>query len=237
MALFYSNIPLTKEKPIETILQMYITEEGTFTIIDKTTFTYHNETKFYRDIKFVKKGNNEYQIQLHPQANNDGVIIGLYLSEGTDVKVRTLKGNEPIFYMTQPKIQMDLKKFFNENEAIEMNVVGVFHPGTEISYKINGVPYVDKFTKDGWISKRKVKSVSDVAEASRKETSSDDELEKAKELVKIAEELKNSGEISQDLFERYKILRLGYDGKLSGNGLVLNTITLDEMELLKSKGL
>ena len=174
---------------------------------------------------------------MHPQANNDGVIIGLYLSEGTNIKVRTLKGKEPIFYMTQPKIQMDLKRFFNENEAIEMNVVGVFHPGTEISYKINNTPYIDKFTKDGWVSKRKIKSVSDVAEKTKKKINTDEELEKAKELVKIAEELKNSGEISQDLFERYKILRLGYDGNLSGNGLVLNTITLDEMELLKSKGL
>ena len=233
MGILYSNIPLTKETSQETILNIIITGNESITIVDKTNEVYENKTKLYRNLKFVKKDFNEYQIQLLPMLQNDGSVVGLYTAEGYDFKLTHT--NDPIFFVEKTQIDLTLKGFYDKSKEINKLAIGMFTPNTTIRYKINGVPYIDTLTKDGWNSKNKFESVSDVAEASRANQTSD--LQDINEKLKAAEELFKSGEITQDLFERFKIFLTGYQKEIKNGKMLLNTFTLQEAKLLTEKGL
>jgi len=232
MAVFFSNIPLTKETPQPTILELFVANDSAFSILDRTNEVYENKSKLIRDFEFVKKPFNEYQIHLIPPVKSDGLILGLFIAEGFDFEIQTQK--EPIFKIEKNKLELSLKEFYDPNEKIKKATIGLFFPGTVIRYKINGIPYKDILTERGWTSKRETKSVSEVAKSSKNETL--DELE-TKEAIKYAEELMKKGEISKDLFERYKIFRLGYDEGSKNGKILFNALTKDEVKLLKEKGL
>jgi len=233
MGILYSNIPLTKETPQETILNIVIAENDSVSILDKTSEVYKNKTKLIRNFNFVKKPFNEYQIQLLPFVKNDGLVVGLYQAEGYDFKISYTK--EPIVLINKNNVDLTLKGFFDSSKNVSKVVIGMFFPGTKIRYKLNGVSYIDELTTDGWKSKRHQESVSDVAEKARQQK----ELTK-EEKVKLAEELMKAGEISKDLFTRYKISQLGfesYEKQPKNAKILLNALTLEEVKLLKSKGL
>lgn len=225
MAIFYSNMPLVKETPAETVLQMYITETGTISIIDETLETYSNATKLLRGIKFAKGEGNEYQIRL-TAPSNDGIIIGLYIAEGTEFRME--KRKDPVFLMNKKKVDYDLKAFFDQSKGVESVTIGVFFPGTKIYYKKNGVPHTDELTKDGWRVHQEVESISDVI-ANKKTVNKE-------ELIAMAEQYAREGKISNNLLKRYKIFLDG--DKLEGDGkMVVNFISKDEVKLLKTLGL
>lgn len=230
MGILYSNVPLTKETSQETILQLFITKEGTLSIKDTSINTYDNNYELRRDIAFVKEG-NEFIVKLSDPKTFDDTIIGMFIAEGHDFTFQTK--DEPIFLMRKKQVDFNLKQYFDSKKAIKEFVFGVFHIGTIIKYKIDGVPYTSQLLKSGWTVK-KTESVSDVAKNNTTSFLETDETI-AKQQVEIAQQLKEAGEISDDLFNRYKIMRLGYNNKEVK--LLLNTITLDEAKKLKEKGL
>ena len=229
MAILHSNMPLTKETSAETILHLFTGNNESFSILDKTNETYQNEKLLYRDFEFVKKPFNEYQIQLIAPTKLDGLTLGLYVAEGFDFTLNTAK--EPIFKIEKHNIDFNLKEFYNPKKQINKMMVGLFFPGTVIKYKIKGIPYKDILTDSGWKSKKIITSVSDVASnAEKNKVSENDLIEKAKELVK-------RGELEKDLFERYKTFVLGYDEAIKDDKIVLNTLTKEEVKILREKGL
>jgi hypothetical protein len=229
MAVLHSNTPLTKETPNPTILDLFSANDSALSILDKTKEVYKNKKKLIRNFKFVKKPFNEYQIQLIEPLQSDGLILGLYIAEGYDFTLEAPK--EPIFKIEKHNLDLNLKGFFDSKKQINKVMVGLFFPGTIIRYKINGFPYKDILTKDGWQSKNIIDSVSDVAEKSANKKLEVDEL------LKKAEELMKEKEISRDLFERYKIFLLGYDEKQKDGKIMLNALSDKEIKLLKEKGL
>jgi hypothetical protein len=229
VAVLHSNIPFTKETEKETILELFSAEGSSFSILDKTSKTYYNENTLFRNFNFVKKPFNEYQVQLMPVLERDGTILGFYKAEGYDFAIHTAK--EPIFKIEKHNIDVSLKGFYNKDKQSSKITVGLFFPGTIIRYKINGVPYEDVFTKDGWQLKRTPESVSDVAKDSF------NNVENTDENIAIAQELMESGEISKSLFERYKIFILGFDEHYKKGDVLINTLTDDEVKTLKEKGL
>jgi len=229
MAILYSNIPLTKETSADTILHLFTGNDESFSVIDKTQETYENKKLLYRDFAFVKKPLNEYQVQLTRPTLMDGLTLGLYVAEGFDFIIHTTK--EPIFKIEKHNINFNLKEFYNPKEQINKMMIGLFFPGTTIKYKIKGIPYKDTLTESGWKTKNIFNSVSDVASNSEQNNPSTDNLiEKAKELLK-------TGEITQSLFERYKIFLLGYDESIKNDKIILNALTQEEVKLLREKGL
>ena len=230
MGILYSNVPLTKETSQETILQMFITEEGTLNIKDTTINTYNNVYLLRRDIDFVKNG-NEFTVKLTEPTFNNGTTIGMFIAEGHDFSFQTK--SDPIFLMKKKQVDFNLKQYYDPKKAINEFVFGVFTVGTIIKYKIDGVPYTNKLLESGWEIK-KTESVSDVAQNNSASFLDTDETT-AKEKVELAKHLMEQGEISKSLFERYKTLRLGYNNKKVN--LLLNTITLEEVKKLKEKGL
>jgi len=232
MSILYSNIPLTKETSQETILDMYTASDETVSIVDKTSETYKNKKKLIRDFSFVKKPFNEYQIQLHNFVSGDNTVLGLFIAEGFDFQIGTRY--EPIFKMEKHNIDLSLKGFYDKTKQANKIMVGIFLVGTSIYYKLNGRPFKDTLTKDGWVSKNKTESVSDVSEIANninaKNYNPSSKLEAAKALME-------QKEIPVDLYERYKIFLTGEYDKLKKGVVMLNTITVDEMNLLKEKGL
>jgi len=233
MATLFSNIPLTKETPQETILNIIVTGNETITIIDKTNEVYENKTKLHRSLKFVKKEFNEYQIQLLPIIVNDGSVVGLYTAEGYDFELS--HDNDPIFFIQKSKVDLTLKGFYDKTKEIYKIAIGMFTPNTIIRYKVDGIPYIDKLTVSGWNTKNHFKSVSDVAKEAKMNSGLNiDEVERK---LKIAEELFKAGELTKDLYERYRIFMIGYQNEIKDGKMLLNTFTLQEAKLLTKKGL
>lgn len=225
MAVFYSNMPLVKETPAQTVLQMFVTEDGTISIIDETLERYKDATKLMRGIKFVKADNNEYQIRLGAPAN-DGIIIGLYIAEGSGFRME--KRKDPIFLLHKKRVEYDLKAFFDPDKRVQSVTIGLFFPGTKIFYKKDGVPYMDELTEQGWRIHQEVESISDVIASKPK-------LNK-EELVAMAEQYAQEGAISKNLLKRYKIFLEG--DKFDGDGkMVVNFISKEEMRVLQTLGL
>jgi len=233
MATLFSNIPLTKETPQETILNIVITGNETITIVDKTNEVYQNATKLYRNLRFVKKEFNEYQVQLLPMIHNDGTVVGLYTAEGYDFELS--HDDDPIFFIQKSKVDLTLKGFYDKSKEICKIGIGMFTPNTIIRYKVDGVPYVDRLTINGWNSKNDFKSVSDVAQEAKANKGTN--TANVEEKLKAAEELCKAGEITKDLYERFKIFLIGYQNEIKDGKMLLNTFTLQEAKLLTKKGL
>jgi len=222
MAHFYSNMKLTKETPAPTILQTYITEEGTFTIKDVTTESYHEMQKLNRHIKFIKK-DNEYIVELHP-FKNDGIVLGLFIYEGKNFRVDNIGGKSPVFLYKYNNIQMDLKKFFNSNNNVKEIVVGLFLEGTKICYNINNKNICSILTKDGWTNINN--TISSVIEAKNNTTEA---------KIELATQLLEAKEISESLYIRYLASK---KMKLENmKDAHMNLIHANEIKLLKEKGL
>jgi len=228
MGIIFSNMPLTKETSEKTILQMFINKEATLTIRDYTTLIYFNKNKLRREFEFVLNNQREYEIKLMPVINDSGMILGLHFAEGHDVRVEAKK--EPVFTQKQSNLDIDLKGFLNPSNKVSSAVVGVYHLGSKIYYKKNGVPYCDELTKKGWkvtINKNNnIESVSDVANKVKQKKSLT--LSEKKELAKY---LLKTKEITEDLYKRYMV-HIGEKSNLD-----INFVTIEEIKLLKEKGL
>ena len=234
MAILYSNIPLTKETKAETILELISAEGSIFSIIDKTTEVYKNKTKLIRNFEFVKKPMNEYQVQLIPNLVSDNVVLGLYIAEGFDFDISTK--SDPVFQVIKNNVDVSLKSFYSKKAGVSKITVGLYPIGTVIRYKINGVPYKDVLTKNGWSTRNKFTSVSDVAENAKAEEFLTEENKKINELIQKAEELAAAGEISKDLLDRYKKFNNVFDEKIEDRHIIVG-LTAQEIESLKKKGL
>jgi len=229
MGIIFSNMPLTKETSEKTILQMFINKEATLTIRDYTTLIYFNKNKLYREFEFVLNNQREYEIKLMPVVNNSGTILGLHFAEGHNVRVKAKK--EPVFAQKQSNLDIDLKGFLDPANKMTSSVVGIYHLGSKVYYKKDGVPYCDELTKNGWKisvdnNSNGIESVSDVAEKVKQKKALS-----FSEKKELAQHLLDKKEITEDLYRRYMV-HIGEKSKLD-----INFVTIEEIKLLKEKGL
>ena len=154
MAKIYFNNPIIKHLKEVTILNFFSQSDG------KTIFVRDTRPDIYRDQRFtygdldlyVKNG--DYYIDITPMKTMSGEVFGIYVAEGHDFEIKAEK--DPIFIVRQESTAVALGMLPGMHQGAEINetALGMFHVGTIITFKRDGVQIKDELTKGGWVRRQ-----------------------------------------------------------------------------------
>ena len=153
MAKIYFNDRAVKTESETTILNWFSQDDGvTIFIRDTRVDTYNGAEFVYGDIDTYKK-DGDYYIDIVPQKKADATVMGVFISEGTDFEIVTTEGKPPIFVVRQDATKMSLGMLPSMNKGLLVKEVtlGMFHVGSVLSFKRDGIPIQEALTKNGWV--------------------------------------------------------------------------------------
>lgn len=220
MAKIYFNNPIIKHLKETTILNFFSQEDGQTIFVRDTRPDVYRDQKFvYGDLRFYTK-NNDYYIDIEPMKVMSGEVYGVYVGEGYDFEISC--PTDPVFVVRQESTMIALGNLPDMHQGGEINetALGMFHVGTTIEFKRDGVPIRDELTKKGWVravgpsdkdfgiitvEEAFVKKVKNQEEARKKEEDS------AREYIERINSAKERGEINPILARDLVNARLDTD--------------------------
>ena len=151
MSKIYFNNPIIKHLKETTILNFFSEKDG------KSIFIRDIRPDIYRDQLFVYgelsmySSLGDYYVDILPMKVMSGEVYGVYVGEGYDFEVSTEK--EPVFIVRQKSTIMALGMMpgMHQGSVINETALGMFHVGTTITFKRDGVQIKDELTKNGWM--------------------------------------------------------------------------------------
>ena len=153
MAKIYFNDKAVKTEKEPTILNWFAQADGvTIFIRDTRVDTYNGASFVYGDIETYQM-DGDYYVDIVPQKTLDGTVMGVFISEGTDFEIVTLEGRPPLFVVRQDATKMSLGMIPSMNKGILVKEVtlGMFHVGSVLSFKRDGIPIEEALTSTGWV--------------------------------------------------------------------------------------
>ncbi len=151
MAKIYFNNPIIKHLKEVTILNFFSQSDGkTIFVRDTRPDIYRDQRFVYGDLSFYIK-NGDYYIDIEPMATMSGEVFGVYVGEGYDFEIKSEK--EPIFIVRQESTNIALGMLPDMYQGAEINetALGMFHVGTIITFKRDGIQIKDELTTKGWV--------------------------------------------------------------------------------------
>ena len=158
MAKIFFNDKAVKTSSEPTILNWFSQADGVTIFIRDTRVDTYNGVEFvYGDIDTYKM-NGDYYIDIVPQQKADATVMGVFISEGTDFEIVTTEGRPPLFVVRQDATKMSLGMLPSMNKGLLVKEVtlGMFHLGSVISFKRDGIPIQEALTKNGWVRRGSV---------------------------------------------------------------------------------
>ena len=164
MAKIFFNNSVVKELPEPTIIEFFSQSDGKSIFLrDIRRETYKGRRFIVGDVRFYIDGKGDYRIDIEPLRRFDATVYGVYSAQGTDFSITAPNGKGPIFVARQKGTVLSLGTR-PDLQAVPLdsdeNAIGMFHVGTVISYKRDGVPIKDELRKTGWV---RIAGPSDVA--------------------------------------------------------------------------
>lgn len=153
MAKIYFNDRAVKTEKETTILNWFAQDDGvTIFLRDTRVDTYNGAEYVYGDIDTYQL-NGDYYVDIVPQKKLDGTVMGVFISEGTDFEIVTTEGKAPLFVVRQDATKMALGMLPSMNKGLLVKEVtmGMFHVGSVLSFKRDGVPIEEALTPTGWV--------------------------------------------------------------------------------------
>jgi hypothetical protein len=153
MAKIYFNDKIIKHLPETTILNFFVEpgENGSAIYIRDTRPEVYKKGRNFiiGDLSYHKKDKNFY-IDITPLSVMDGQILGVYVGDGVEFKSKSDK--EPIFYVAQKNTEFTLGMTPNIDKPSSggITMLGMYHLGTIISFKRDGIAFKDQLTPKGW---------------------------------------------------------------------------------------
>ncbi len=196
MAKIYFNRPIIKHLEEPTVLNFFFQKQGGESIYIRDT-----RTEIYRDNKVVfgdialyrnQLDTSEWYCDIKEMVVQSYDTYGVYTGEGVDFEIMSPK--EPIFMIRQTEIELSLATvgYMPQGGEVPEVALGMFHIGTEVKFRRNGVAVIDKLTSRGWV---RLQGPSDhrfgiitVEEAFRKKLKREADLRDPKKARDIAQE-------------------------------------------------
>lgn len=153
MAKIFFNDRVVKTEKETTILNWFSQSDGvTIFLRDTRPDTYVGRDFVYGEIDSYKS-DGDYYVDILEQKVLDGTVAGVFISEGSDFEIVTLKGREPLFLVRQEATAMSLgmRPSMNKGILVDEVAMGLFYEGSVISYNRDGINIKDELTKNGWV--------------------------------------------------------------------------------------
>lgn len=134
-----------------TILNFFSEKDGTSIFVRDTRPDIYRDQKFvYGDLDLYQK-DNDYYIDIRPMSAMSGDAFGVYVGEGYDFEVKAPK--DPIFIVRQKSTDMALGMMPDMHQGVDITetALGMFHIGTTITFKREGIQIRDELTDKGWV--------------------------------------------------------------------------------------
>ncbi len=155
MAKIYFNRPIIKHLEEPTVLNFFFQKEGGESIYVRDTRKdiYRDNKVIFGDVSLHKNALDEKEwycdISEMPIMSYD--VYGIYTGEGVDFEIMSKK--DPVFMIRQQEVEMALATvgYMPQGGEVPEVALGMFHIGTEIKFRRNGVAVIDKLTSKGWI--------------------------------------------------------------------------------------
>lgn len=155
MAKIYFNRPIIKHLEEPTVLNFFWQKEGGESIYVRDTRkdTYRDNKIIFGDVSLHQDplDEKEWYCDITEMKVMSYDVYGIYTGEGVDFEIMSTK--EPIFVIRQTEIELALATvgYMPQGGEVPEVALGMFHVGTEIKFRRNGVAVIDKLTSKGWV--------------------------------------------------------------------------------------
>ena len=154
MAKIYFNRPIIKHLEETTVINFFFQKDGgdSIYIRDLRPNTYRNNKVIFGEVDLYRQPLDEkaWNLDITPMKIMSNDMYGIYTGEGVDFEIRSDK--QPIFVIRQKELELSLATvgYMPQGGEVPEVALGMFHIGTEIRFRRNGIPAIDKLTKKGW---------------------------------------------------------------------------------------
>jgi hypothetical protein len=156
MAKIYFNRPVIKHLEETTVINFFFQKDGgdAIYIRDTRKDTYRDNKVIFGDISLTRHPaepgawNCDITEMMVPSYD----IFGFYTGEGVDFEI--ISSAQPVFMIRQKETELALANVGympQTSENVNEVAMGLFHLGTRIKYRRDGVQIVDELTKKGWV--------------------------------------------------------------------------------------
>jgi DNA-binding transcriptional regulator YhcF (GntR family) len=156
MAKIYFNRPIIKHLEETTVINFFFQhDEGDAIYVRDTRPDIYRDNKVvFGDILLYEKKDEpgSWNCDIIPMETPSYDIYGFYTGEGVDFEITAPA--QPVFMIRQQETKLSLATVgYMPQTTDEVNEValGLFHLGTRIKYRRDGVQIIDELTKKGWI--------------------------------------------------------------------------------------
>ncbi len=156
MPKIYFNRPVIKHLEDTTVINFFFQKDGGEAIYIRDT-----RKDVYRDNKVIFGDITLYPHPTEKKAWNCDItdmqipsydVYGFYTGEGVDFEI--IAAAEPVFMIRQKETELALANVGympQTDDDVNEVALGLFHVGTRIKYRRDGVQIMDELTKKGWI--------------------------------------------------------------------------------------
>lgn len=156
MPKIYFNRPIIKHLEETTVINFFFQKDGgeAIYIRDTRKDVYRNNKVVFGDITLYKHPQepNAWNCDITEMQVPSYDVYGFYTGEGVDFEIVSAK--QPVFMIRQKETELALATVgYMPQTADDVNEValGLYHQGTQIRYRRDGVQIIDELTKKGWV--------------------------------------------------------------------------------------
>ena len=159
MAKIYFNRPIIKHLEETTVINFFLQKDkasDNILVRDTRKDVYRDNYVVFGDIdvykNIAKKG--EWYCDIVDMKVPDYTVFGFYVGEGVDFEV--IASKDPVFLIRQKNTEMSLATvdYMPQGTEVPEVALGLFHVGSKIKYKRNGVQVLDELTNKGWVRRQ-----------------------------------------------------------------------------------